>query len=64
MALIRVAVNSDEFAERVKASKNSLKSSVGDSYGGYTLQYGDQYDPQKLITAYVHLNMILDIKKE
>ena len=63
MALIRVAVNSDEFAERVKASKNSLKSSVGDSYGGYTLQYGDQYDPQKLIDCIRSLKYDFGYKK-
>ena len=51
MALMRLAVNTDEFAERVKASEGSLKSSVGDSYGGYTLQYGEQYNAQKLIDS-------------
>uniref|UniRef100_UPI003F4B9BBC hypothetical protein n=1 Tax=Brachyspira catarrhinii TaxID=2528966 RepID=UPI003F4B9BBC len=51
MALMRLAVNTDEFAERVKALESSLKSSVGDSYGGYTLQYGEQYNAQKLIDS-------------
>lgn len=49
MALIRLAVNTPEFAEGVKKAKAQLKSSVGDSYGGQNLKYGDQYDPQKLL---------------
>ncbi|WP_297244571.1 hypothetical protein [uncultured Brachyspira sp.] len=51
MALMILAVNTDEFAERVKASEGSLKSSVGDSYDGHTLQYGEQYNAQKLIDS-------------
>ena len=49
MALIRLAVNTEEFVNGVNEKKNELKSSVGDSYDGHTLVYGQQYEPQKLI---------------
>ena len=51
MALIRVAVNSDEFINRINEKKAELKSSVEDSYNGHALKYGEQYDPQKLIDS-------------
>ena len=51
MALIRLAVNTEEFVNGVNEKKNELKSSVGDSYDGHTLQYGEQYNAQKLIDS-------------
>ena len=49
MALIRLAVNTDEFAERIKAADSQLGSSVNDSYNGQVLKVGDKYDAQKVI---------------
>lgn len=49
MALLRLALNTEEFVNGVNEKKNELKSSVGDSYDGHTLVYGQQYEPQKLI---------------
>ena len=49
MALLRLALNTEEFVNGVNENKNKLKSSVGDSYNGHNLVYGDQYEPQKLI---------------
>ena len=49
MALIRMAVNTDEFVERVKKLDAELGSSVEDSYNGQVLKVGDKYDAQKII---------------
>ncbi|OEJ14831.1 hypothetical protein BFL38_08315 [Brachyspira hampsonii] len=49
MALIRLAVNTDEFASRIKAADAELGSSVNDSYDGQELKVGDKYDAQKVI---------------
>lgn len=49
MALMRLAVNTTEFADGVYAKKSELISGENDSYGGYTLKPGDPYDPQRII---------------
>ncbi|WP_157153779.1 hypothetical protein [Brachyspira murdochii] len=49
MALIRLAVNTEEFVNGVNAKKNELGSSVDDSYDGHVLKIGDKYDAQKVI---------------
>ena len=63
MALIRVAVNSDEFVSRVKAADSQLGSSVNDSYNGYNLKVGDKYDAQKLIDCVRSLKYDFGYKK-
>ena len=47
MALMRTAVNADEFPTEVK--KKDLASSVNASYGGVTIKVGDKYDKDKLV---------------
>ena len=49
MALIRMAVNTEKFANRVKAADSQLGSSVNDSYNGHNLKKGDKYEAQKVI---------------
>ncbi|WP_300755793.1 hypothetical protein [uncultured Brachyspira sp.] len=49
MALIRLAVNTEEFAERIKAADAQLGSSVNDSYDGHVLKVGEKYDAKKVI---------------
>ncbi|ASJ20833.1 hypothetical protein [Brachyspira hampsonii] len=49
MALIRLAVNTDEFASRIKAADAELGSSVNDSYDGQELKVGEKYNAQKVI---------------
>ena len=63
MALIRVAVNSDEFAERVKAAESQLGSSVNDSYNGHNLKKGDKYDAQRVIDCVRSLKYDFGYKK-
>ncbi|MEI0524312.1 hypothetical protein R4K54_00130 [Brachyspira murdochii] len=49
MALIRTAVNSEEFVNSVKAKEAQLVSSISDNYAGQSIKPNDKYDPQKLI---------------
>ncbi|PTY40976.1 hypothetical protein [Brachyspira hampsonii] len=49
MALIRLAVNTEEFVSGIKAADAELGSSVNDSYDGQVLKVGDKYDAQKVI---------------
>ena len=63
MALIRMAVNTDEFVNRVKAADAQLGSSVEDSYNGHNLKVGDKYDAQRVIDCVRSLKYDFGYKK-
>lgn len=49
MALIRLIINTEEFALEVKAKQGQLISGENDSYNGKSLKEGDVYDTSRLI---------------
>ena len=49
MALMRTAVNTTEFPTKVNEKKNELGSSVGASYGTFSIKKGDIYNPDIMV---------------